>query len=58
LGATDCRTLMNRSEMHREDLLSPDLVSEVVLMSFGVLILVSLLLFLANAISFDRATNF
>jgi len=27
-------------------------------MSFGVLIIVSLLLFLANAISFDRATNF
>jgi len=33
-------------EMHREDLLCPDLLSEIILLGFGELIFVSLILFL------------
>jgi hypothetical protein len=36
--------------MHREDLLSRDLLSEIVLLGFGELIFVSLLLFLMVAL--------
>jgi len=43
----------NRSEMHRANLLRPDVLSEVVLLGFGTLILASLALFLAMA--FARA---
>jgi hypothetical protein len=32
--------------MHREDLLCPDLLSEIILLGFGELIFVSLILFL------------
>jgi hypothetical protein len=38
--------------MHREDLMGPDLLSEVVLLGFGALILVPLLLFLVAALNF------
>ena len=37
--------------MHREDLLSRDLLSEIILLGFGELIFVSLLLFLMAALS-------
>jgi hypothetical protein len=37
--------------MHREDLLSRDLLSEIVLLGFGELIFVSLLLFLMAALT-------
>ena len=38
-------------EMHREDLLCPDLLSEIILLGFGELIFVSLILFLMAALS-------
>ena len=41
----------SRSEMHRADLLRPDVLSEVVLLGFGILILASLALFLAIAVA-------
>jgi len=34
--------------MHRADLLSPDVLSEIVLLAFGTLILASLVLFLVT----------
>jgi hypothetical protein len=37
--------------MHREDLMRPDLLSEIVLLTFGALVLVSIGLFLAFALS-------
>ena len=37
--------------MHREDLLCPDLLSEILLLGFGELIFVSLLLFIMSALS-------
>ena len=37
--------------MHREDLLCPDLLSELILLGFGELIFVSLMLFLMAALS-------
>jgi hypothetical protein len=37
--------------MHREDLLSRDLLSEIVLLGFGELIFVSLLLFFVAALA-------
>lgn len=37
--------------MHREDLLSPDLPSKIVLLGFGTLILVSLVLFVVTALT-------
>jgi len=37
--------------MHREDLLCPDLLSEIILLGFGELIFVSLILFLMAALS-------
>jgi hypothetical protein len=37
--------------MHREELMSPDLLSEIVLLGFGTLILVSLLLFVLTALT-------
>lgn len=37
--------------MHREDLLSPDLLSEIVLLGSGGLIFVSLLLILVTALT-------
>ncbi len=37
--------------MHREDLLCPDLLSEIILLGFGELIFVSLMLFLMAALS-------
>jgi hypothetical protein len=40
-----------RSAMRSKDLISPDLLSEVVLLVFGELIFVSLLLFLMAALS-------
>ena len=43
--------IANRSEMHRADLLKPDVVSEVVLLGFGTLILASLVLFLATVVA-------
>jgi hypothetical protein len=45
-----CGALAKRSNVHREDLLSPDLVSEIVLLGFGTLILVSILLFVVTAL--------
>ena len=37
--------------MHREDLMRPDLLSEVILLSFGTLTLVSLVLFALAAVA-------
>jgi hypothetical protein len=37
--------------MHREDLLSPDLLSEIVLLGSGTLIFVSLLLIVVTAVT-------
>lgn len=37
--------------MHREDLLCPDLLSEIILLGFGELIFVSLLLFFVAALA-------
>lgn len=37
--------------MHREDLMSPDLLSEIILLSFGTLMLASLALFLVTALA-------
>jgi hypothetical protein len=37
--------------MHREDLLGPDLLSEIVLLGSGTLILVSLLLIVVTAVT-------
>ena len=37
--------------MHREDLMKPDLFSEIVLLGSGALILVSLLLIVAGALT-------
>jgi hypothetical protein len=37
--------------MHREDLLSRDLLSEIVLLTFGTLILASLVLFVATMVA-------
>jgi hypothetical protein len=37
--------------MHREDLMSPDLLSEIILLSFGTLILASLALFLVTVLA-------
>ena len=37
--------------MHRQDLMGPDLLSELVLLGFGTLTLVSLLLFLVTALT-------
>jgi len=51
MGSNCCRALTNRSEMHREDLLSPDLLSEIVLLSFGALILASLALFVVTVLT-------
>lgn len=39
------------AQMHREDLLCSDLLSEIVLVGFGTLILVSLLLFFVAALA-------
>jgi hypothetical protein len=41
---------IGRSAMRSEDLMSPDLLSEIVLLAFGELIFVSLLLFLMAAL--------
>jgi hypothetical protein len=41
----------NRSEMHCEDLMSPDLLSEIVLLGFGTLILASLVLFVVTVLA-------
>ena len=37
--------------MRREDLMSPDLLSEIVLLGFGTLIFLSLVLFVMTALS-------
>ena len=50
MGATVAAPLANRSEMLR-DLMSPDLLSEILLLGFGALILVSLLPFVVTALT-------
>jgi len=39
-----------RNAMHPEDLMKPDLLSEIVLLAFGTLILASLILFFATTL--------
>jgi hypothetical protein len=48
-GAEIAVPIANRSEMHRANLLRPDVLSEVVLLGFGILILASLALAIAVA---------
>ena len=40
-----------RTDMHPEELLKPDLLSEVVLLTFGTLILASLVLFVTTTLA-------
>ena len=42
---------LRRSEMHREDLMKPDLLSEIVLLGSGGLLLASLLLIVVTALT-------
>ena len=42
---------VGRGEMRSEDLMSPDLLSEIVLLGFGTLILASLLVFVMTALT-------
>jgi hypothetical protein len=44
-------TLVTGVEMHREELISPDLLSEIVLLVFGVVILASMVLFVMIVIA-------
>ena len=44
-------SLQRRQEMHPDDLMKPDLLSEIVLLGSGELILVSLLLIVAAALT-------
>jgi len=40
-----------RNDMHPEELMKPDLLSEIVLLTFGTLILASLVLFVATMLA-------
>jgi uncharacterized membrane protein len=44
--------------MHREELMSPDLLSEMVLLAFGAVILVSMVLFVMTITRAWAASNF
>jgi hypothetical protein len=44
---------VRRNDMHPEELMKPDLLSEIVLLTFGTLILASLVLFVATML--DRS---
>jgi hypothetical protein len=50
-GQTDRPTVARRNDMHPEEIMKPDLLSEIVLMTFGTLILSSLVLFVMAAFS-------
>jgi hypothetical protein len=48
---SDWPTVARRNYMHPEEIMKPDLLSEIVLMTFGTLILSSLVLFVMAAFS-------